>query len=587
MSADTTSPSAPPGVQSQINAPATVTAVSLVTGKVSEAADVELRVTRTTGDNISELAPDKLDYIELSPIIFRIVVASMMIVCFMAGLDVTIVVTALPKIAQQFEADSIISWVIIAFLIAQTAVCPLVGRFSEIFGRRNVLMISVGVFTIGSLACAMSTSIIMLICFRALQGLGGGGIMSSVMVVMSDITPSRSRGMLMAPIGAVFAFSSIIGPLLGGALTDVSGLAVSGWSLCFYINLPVGVLAEVLFWVYLPGSLAQTDASRAMTIDVIGSILCIIAVTTLALALTWGGGTYPWNSGAVVSLLVIAAVFGAGFIVVEFVVAAYPIIPMRLFAVRNWWTAAWVAFWSAFGMMASVVYLPIWFQLVLGESPAQSGVSLIPMMIMMPISAMLTGVSTAKTGRYWVQPNLAAACMIISGWLLTTLSPSSTTAQRVGYLILAGLSFGPGVVVPTQQAQAAVAAEYRATTASSMSFFNFLGRLISTAIGQTVRTRASRFFARPRQGPRMTVTLAPFSHAPRRCTTTIWLRWSFRRLRKPCQRLERQSSGLQWRAAPCICSEPCAPCTYRCHKGMGSHHLQTMPKRHHPPRLPR
>ena len=166
----------------------------------------------------------------------------------------------------------------------------------------------------------------------------------------------------MAPIGAMFALASIVGPLLGGALTDVSGLSVSGWTLCFWINIPTGVVAMALLWAFLPAGLAQTAATRTVTIDWLGSLLCAGAVICLALALTWGGGAYPWSNGRIIALLIVAAVLGLAFVAVELWYSAYPIVPMHLFVVRNWWSGAWVAFFSAFGMMSSIVYLPVWFR---------------------------------------------------------------------------------------------------------------------------------------------------------------------------------------------------------------------------------
>jgi MFS family permease len=205
----------------------------------------------------------RVDYTVLSPLAYRAVFASIMVLCFMVGLDITIVVTAMPKIAKQFDSLSTISWAITAFLLAQTAVSPLVGRLSELLGRRTILLFAIFTFTAFSLACALSTSFAQLALFRGLQGVGGGIVMPSVMIVISDITAPATRGTAMAPIMATFTLSSIIGPVLGGALTDISE---GGWRVCFWINVPIGVVAFAIIFLCIPKTLgdqaAKFDAQR-------------------------------------------------------------------------------------------------------------------------------------------------------------------------------------------------------------------------------------------------------------------------------------------------------------------------------------
>jgi len=478
----------------------------------------------------------QVDYTVLSARQYKLVFATLMMLCFLVGLDITIVVTAMPKIAAQFNCLSEISWTVSAFLVAQTAVSPLAGRFTEAFGRRAVISVAVFVFTVFSLACALATTFAQLAIFRAMQGVGGGLVMPCVMVIISDITPMASRGVAMAPIMMIFTVSSIVGPLLGGALTDISA---EGWRLCFYINVPIGAAAlGVIFWC-IPSTLgahaAKFDVARAAAgvksgsvnaaaeaaaaaaaadadadaepgagagapaalpkkaafdLDIVGCVTVVIAVTSLALAITWGGGDYAWSDGRVFGLLVVAGVVGSFFAWWEVTQATNPVMPFRLFAVRNFWVANWVMFWSGFAMMATIVYLPVYFQTVWGQSATQSGISLIPQMLSFPFASIGAGVLMAKSGRYYWQPLVGAALLVVSCYLMTTFTPTTGSDQRVGFLILSGLGLGMTIATPSATAQAAVLGRDRAVTTTTVAFFGVLGRTISTAAGQALLNNA-------------------------------------------------------------------------------------------------
>ena len=504
-------------------------------------ADIRISVVTKPEDDGGALAradlQTQVDYTVLSPLAYRAVFASLMLMCFMVGLDITIIVTAMPKIASQFNSFGEISWIVTAFLLAQTAVSPLVGRLSEAFGRRTIILLAVFLFTIFSLACALATSFEQLAVFRALQGVGGGLVMPSVIIIISDITSMASRGIAMAPIMLVFTVSSVIGPLLGGFLTDVSE---TGWRLCFWINVPIGILAAIVIFICIPTTLgvhaAKFDVQRSasgiiagsrsdqaalekqvadaasekaaiadgatvttsvvaddapvvkkkLDLDLLGSVLGVISITALCLSVTWGGGEYSWSDGRVFGLLIVAGVVGVAFVCWEILYAANPIVPFRLFAVRNFAVATWIFFWSGFGMMATTVYLPIYFQLVWGQDATASGVSLIPMMVSFPFGSISAGVAMAKTGKYYYQPLIGAVLMAVGSALLTLFSPTTIESQRIGYLIIVGLSCGLTIATPTATAQAAVLGRDRAVTTSTVSFFGVLGRLLASAVGQAL-----------------------------------------------------------------------------------------------------
>jgi hypothetical protein len=225
---------------------------------------------------------------------------------------------------------------------------------------------------------------------------------------------------------------------------------------------------------------------KQLNLDAVGCVLVVVAITCFALAITWGGGTYDWSDGRIVALLVVAGVFAALFSVWELYYAVAPVMPLRLFGVRNFACAAWIMFWSGFGMMAMAVYLPVYFQLVWGEDATQSGIALIPMMLAFPFGSMGAGISMSKTGTYYFQPIIGSFFFVAGGALMTTFTETTPFAQRIGFLILGGLACGLTIATPTATAQAAVLGKDRATTTSTVSFFGVLGRLCASAAGQTI-----------------------------------------------------------------------------------------------------
>lgn len=432
--------------------------------------------------------------------------------------------------------------------VTQTAGMALWGRFSDIFGRRLCLLVSLGAFVVGSIACALSESIEQLVIFRAVQGIGGGGIMTCVMIVVSDLTPPSSRAAYIAPLASAFALSSVCGPLIGGALTDSS----VGWRMAFWINLPIGVPCFIIQWYFIPKSLGQRhlmaaeEASKAapetnaasatvgestatttpanpefaMTnpmqkattgsstetntdskdqkattkhhhhkrpkIDYLGSITIVIAVTCLALALVWGGAEYPWDDGRIIALLIIAIIFIIVFIVIEWKFAEDPIIPLRLFTYWNFTVSSLITFFSGAAMACFYIFLPLFFQYALLESASESGVSMIPMMLGLPVGAIATGILVTKTGSYRFYPILGCIGLIVASYLYVTMDVTLTTANKVGFLILGGLAMGPNVQVPLLAGQNAVPSKDMAVASSTINFFQSVSGLLSTSIAQTI-----------------------------------------------------------------------------------------------------
>jgi MFS family permease len=301
---------------------------------------------------------------------------------------------------------------------------------------------------------------------------------------VSDITPARQRGAAMAPVALIFAVSQVIGPVVGGLFTDIRSLSMSGWTLAFWINIPIGLFTGWLFWAYVPADMGKRD--RAVSMDRSGTVVCTVAVICLALAMTSGGSTYAWSSPLIVTLLTVGLAFFVLFVLIELYVAKDPIVPFHTFKVRNVGTAAWMSLFSAVGQMAVTVYVPLWLQTVKGESAAQSGISILPIVLGLPVAAIATGVSMSATGKYWIQPVLGGALMIGMGVWLTQITPATSDALLGLIFFLVGLSFGVAPVMCTPQAQTAVSNEYRAVLASTMSFLQLLGLLLGAAAGQTI-----------------------------------------------------------------------------------------------------
>jgi len=320
--------------------------------------------------------------------------------------------------------------------------------------------------------------------------------MAVAMIVIADLVPPSQRGAYIGPLAGMFAVSSVVGPLLGGFLTDGPG-----WRVCFWLNLPIGAVCSAVVAAFLPSSLgrlhlrvksdgadpAAPDAYDVGTIDYAGIFTIIASVVLLCLALTWGGTTYAWSSATIVALLVVAAVTLAAFVAVEARVRD-PIMPLALFKRRNFAVSAVVSLLTGFVLTGCYVFLPLFFQYVLLQSASGSGVSMVPLMLGLPVGAMITGalVTLVPQLGYRFHPAVGSLGLVIANYLFSTLSPTTTQTQIVGYLILGGLSMGPGVQVPLLSAQNAVGPKFVAVASSSMQFFQSIGGLLSTAICQTL-----------------------------------------------------------------------------------------------------
>lgn len=362
----------------------------------------------------------------------RVIFTALMLVMLLASLDQTIVSTALPTIVGEFGGLAHLSWIVTAYMLATTIVTPLYGKLGDLFGRKIVLQGAILLFLVGSALCGLSRSMGELIVFRALQGLGGGGLMVTTMAVIGDIIPPRERGRYQGFFGGVFGLSTVLGPLIGGFFVEHLS-----WRWIFYINLPLGAVAlAVIAWAFT----APAERKRP-AIDVAGALLLAILLTAIVLFTSLGGHSYAWSSAFILGLVAVAIVAFVGFLVVERR-AAEPILPLSLFRNPTFVISCSVGFIVGLAMFGSVTYMPVYLQVVKGVSPSTAGLQLTPMMGGVLVTSIASGQIISRVGRYRVFPIAGTAIMTVGLGLLSTLGMASSIWAAPAYMLVLGLGLG-------------------------------------------------------------------------------------------------------------------------------------------------
>jgi len=398
--------------------------------------------------------------------------SGLMVTLLLAALDQTIVATALPKIVNDLGGISQYSWVFTAYMLTSTVTVPLYGKLGDVHGRKNLFLIAIVLFLAGSLLCGAATSMTQLVLFRAVQGIGAGGLFPLSLAVIGNIVPPRDRGRWQGLIGAVFAASSIIGPAVGGFIVDNTS-----WRWVFLVNLPVGGVALFVISITMPRSRARTKRA----IDWSGAGLLAAGTAALLLGLVWGGKDYPWGSPHVIGALVASVALLGAFAVVEHRVAE-PILPFDI--LRNPIVAGSIACMALAGMamFGTISYVPLFVQGVIGTSATSSGVVLTPLMLGAVTTSLLTGQLVSRTGRYRWNAVLGPVVLTIGMVLLWRMNSSTTNGQAARNMLIAGVGVGSMMQVFVLSVQNAVP---RSVIGSATALTQF-GRQMGATLGVTI-----------------------------------------------------------------------------------------------------
>ncbi|KAJ2037732.1 hypothetical protein IW146_003025 [Coemansia sp. RSA 922] len=420
--------------------------------------------------------------VQLSSFRRVVITISLSLSILLVGLDTSIVTTVIPKISHEFNALSSAAWIATAYMVTLTALQPLFGRLSDIFGRAPSLISSIVLFMAGSAAAGWAKNMGGLIFGRALQGVGGAGIETMVFTIISDITTEKERPVYLGVVSAVWLVASVAGPLLGGVFSD----HVS-WRWAFLINLPVGgvlliVMALLLRMPQPTGSLAE----KLKKVDILGSLVLIGSITMLLLALNWGGKNYAWSSARIVCLLVFSCVSLGLFILIEWKVARQPAVPIELFRIRNVCLVVVGQLFMGAAMYAPIFFIPIWYASVKNASNVTAGLHLIPYLTGCSVFAILAGIAVKKVGRYREFIVIGLTMFVIGSGLMILMDEDTTTGEEVAFMLVMGIGIGISIQLLMLVAQKASATEDLAATTSLYIFMRVLGYSMGVAILQSV-----------------------------------------------------------------------------------------------------
>jgi len=402
-----------------------------------------------------------------------LVFAGLMVTMLLASLDQMIFSTALPTIVGELDGVNHMLWVTTAYILASTITLPVYGKLGDLIGRKGLFITAIAIFMVGSVIGGLAHNMTWLIAGRAVQGLGGGGLLILAQAIIADVVPARQRGKYMGIMGGVFAISSVAGPLLGGWFTDSIG-----WRWAFWMNIPLGILAitSAAFFLRLP-----KNTNRNPSIDVAGISLLAVASTCLVLMTTWGGNTYDWNSPVIIGLILGAIVAGISFVVVERR-AAEPIMPLHLFRQRNFNLTTVVGLIIGVAMFGALAYLPTYLQMVTGANATQAGLLIIPLMAALLITSIVSGQLVSKTGRYKWFPITGMVLVGISLFLLSTMTPTLAVWIICGYLAIMGLGLGMSMQILILIVQNTFPVTEVGTATASNNYFRQIGASLGSAI---------------------------------------------------------------------------------------------------------
>ncbi|WP_431813711.1 MDR family MFS transporter [Kocuria sp. cx-455] len=419
--------------------------------------------TRRSGRHLAEPAPQ-----------LALLFAALMMVMLLAALSQTILSTALPTMVGELGGVDHMSWVITAYILASTIMMPVYGRISDLLGRKPILLAAVVLFIVGSLIGAAAQTMGLLIAARVVQGLGGGGLMILSQAAIADVVPARERGKYMGVMGAVFAVSSVAGPLLGGWLTEGPG-----WRWAFIINIPLGVLAFVAVVVFL--KIPRSERAESLHIDYLGMVLLALSTTTLILVCTWGGQQYDWLSPQIIGLALATVVAAIAFIVTESKVED-PVIPLSLFSDRNFTLTTVAGLMVGIVMFGALGYMPTYIQMAKGVDATTAGLLMTPMMGSLLVTSIVSGQIVSRTGRYKFFPLIG---MVITGlglWLMSTMTASDPMWKLCVFIAVFGAGIGLSMQILVLIVQNSFPNRMVGTATASSNFFRQVGATVGSAV---------------------------------------------------------------------------------------------------------
>ncbi|KAJ2741367.1 hypothetical protein GGI20_005238 [Coemansia sp. BCRC 34301] len=436
----------------------------------------------TNDDDIEKAASPPHTPVPMSQFRRIVIFVSLALTMLLASLDLTIVTTAIPKISQEFSALSEATWIATAYMLTTTALQPLYGRLSDTFGRVPSLIVSIVVFIAGSAACGWAQSMAVLIFGRALQGVGGAGLVALVFIIISDVTSEEERPAYLGVLGAVWSIASVIGPVLGGVFSDKAS-----WRWAFLINLPISgiVLVIVVLFLRLPqptGSLRE----KLKKVDFLGSAVLIGAVVMLLLALTWGGKNYPWRSARVVCMLVFGVVLLGVFLVIEWKTSADPTVPIPLFRMRNVSLSVLGQFFMGIGMFVPMFFIPIWYTIVKNAGSITAGLHLLPYLLSISLVSVASGFLVMKTGRYRSLVIVGTAIFVVGTGLMVLFDEHISGAKQIGFMVLMGFGLGLNIQILLIVVQTAAPTTDMAAATTLFLFMRILGSSIGVAVMQSI-----------------------------------------------------------------------------------------------------
>jgi EmrB/QacA subfamily drug resistance transporter len=400
------------------------------------------------------------------------VLGALMLGMLLAALDQTIVATSLPTIVGDLGGLNQLSWVVTSYLLASTVSTPLYGKLGDLYGRKSLFQLAIVIFIAGSMLAGLSQNMLELIAFRAIQGIGAGGLMVGAQAIIGDVVPPRERGRYQGWMGGVFALASVAGPIIGGFLTD----DVS-WRWIFYINVPIAAIA-----LFVTATVLKTQTRRVShSIDWLGAFFLAAGASALILMTTWGGTQYAWASLPIVGLGILGVVMLAGFIVVERR-ATEPILPFRLFRIQVFNVASGVGFVIGFAMFGAITFLPVFLQLVDGASATSSGLNILPLMAGLLVASISSGQIISRIGRYKIFPVIGTALAAAGVFLLSTIDPQTPRYILSLYMVVLGLGLGCVMQVLVIAVQNAVEQRDLGVGTSSATFLRSMGASFGVAI---------------------------------------------------------------------------------------------------------